>query len=595
VPDTTLLLSQIYLDLDGQTVSDDMMSTLEEVVIENSLHLPDVATLSLGDPRGQWVDNEHLAPGSALIVRAKLSQGQDPRVVFEGEIVELEPEYVPGRRRLIVRAFDRMHRLARGRHVRSFQNVTDGDVIKRIAQETGLDTQLDPTTEVRAFVLQDNETNLEFLRERAAALGYLLYVRGKTLYCEEPKSDAPPIALQWGETMGEFRPRLSTIGQTDSVTVRGWDPVNKLEIVGQANDGHGAPKRDQDNRSGSQVTQSAFNVTSEMLITDRAVRSQGEADRLAQAVMDRSAARFIAAEAVATGNPEIIAGVPVKLSGLGTRFDGTYFVTGATHTYSHSEGYSTRFVVAGHEPTTLLGLLQPPTGQAEENNGGSGRVQGLVVGIVTDNADPTGQSRVKVKFPTLSGDHASDWARIVMSGAGETRGLLFIPEVNDEVLVGFEHGDVHQPYILGGLWNGKDAPPTSSSDIVASGKVKQRIIKSRLGHTVTLDDSDDQPGITIVDKTGNNTIAIDSTNNKLTVKVQGDMSFQAQGSITIEASDTLTLRASTIDAEANNDLTARGMSATLQATQALSLKGMTAELSGDTTTTIKGNLSVSIN
>jgi phage protein D len=581
VPDTTNLLSQVYLKLDEQDVPEELMTNLQELTVENSLHLPDVATLSLGDPRGQWVDDDRLSPGKVLKIEAKLTQDQDRRALFEGEIVELEPEYVPGRRRLVVRAFDRLHRLSRGRHVRSFQNVTDGDLVQRIAHELRLDVQVGQTNQVHAYVLQDNETNLDFLRERASRLGYLLFVRGNTLHFEEPKKESGVVGLKWGETLGEFHPRLTTIGQTDSATVRGWDPATRQEIVGQARNGRGTPQRSNDDRGGGEISHSAFNMAAETLVTDRAIRTQAEADQLAQAVMDRAAGRFIEAEGLGTGNPLIAAGASVSVKGLGKRFDGTYFVTAATHTYSHTEGYSTRFVISGHRATTLMALLQPASGAAEGD-----RVAGLVIGIVTDNADSEGQGRVKVKYPSLSGEHASDWARIVMPGAGAGRGLQFIPEVNDEVLVGFEHGDVHQPYILGGLWNGQDAPPKRSDQVVSGGKVQQRIIRSRLGHTITLDDSDDQPSITIVDKTGNNTIKLESSNNKLSVSMEGDLSLVAKGTVTIKGKS--------VQLEASDDFKATGMSANVEASNALTLKGTTADLEGSATTTVKGG-SVSIN
>src|SRR5215472_353851 len=120
---------------------------------------------------------------------------------------------------------------------------------------------------------------------------------------------------------------------------------------------------------------------------------------------------------------------------------------------------------------SLFDLLSP-AGQHE-----SDRIYGVVVGIVTNNQDPDGMGRVKVKFPWLSDQDESWWARIATVMAGSSRGSYFLPEVNDEVMVAFEHGDVRFPYVLGALWNGKDSPPTTNSD----GKNSIRLIKSRSG------------------------------------------------------------------------------------------------------------------
>jgi uncharacterized protein involved in type VI secretion and phage assembly len=225
---------------------------------------------------------------------------------------------------------------------------------------------------------------------------------------------------------------------------------------------------------------------------------------------------------------------------------------------------------------------------------------------VTDNKDPDGLCRVKVKFPWLSKDHASDWARLVTPGGGPQTGLQFIPEVNDEVLVGFEQGNINYPYVLGGLWNGKDAPPIKSSvtSVLDGGKVKQRIIRSRTGHIITLDDSDNAPYIEIVDNTKKNTIKLDSKNNKLTIHLEGDMLFEAVKDITIkgknvtiEASDALKAKGKSLDAEASqaanikagSDLKLKGMSADISADSALKLKGgSTAELKGSASLTLDG-------
>jgi uncharacterized protein involved in type VI secretion and phage assembly len=141
---------------------------------------------------------------------------------------------------------------------------------------------------------------------------------------------------------------------------------------------------------------------------------------------------------------------------------------------------------------------------------------------------------VKVKFPWLADDEESTWARIASPMAGQGRGFYFLPEVNDEVLVAFEHGDIHRPYVLGVLWNGRDSPPKPNSDVLnGSGQVVQRIIKSRAGHTIILDDTSGGGGITIVDRAGNE-IVIDSGSNAMRLKVKGDLEIEAQGKVTIK-------------------------------------------------------------
>src|SRR5262249_11123879 len=135
------------------------------------------------------------------------------------------------------------------------------------------------------------------------------------------------------------------------------------------------------------------------------------------------------------------------------------------------------------------------------------RLFGLVVGVVTNNQDPDNLGRVKVRFPWLSDSAESHWARIAAP-----RGTYFLPEVDDEVLIAFEHGDPRFPYVLGVLWNGQDAPPTTNSD----GKNNLRLIKSRSGHVIKLNDEDGKETIEIIDKKGKNRIVIDTAKDTLT-------------------------------------------------------------------------------
>ncbi|MEW6211592.1 MAG: phage baseplate assembly protein V [Acidobacteriota bacterium] len=162
----------------------------------------------------------------------------------------------------------------------------------------------------------------------------------------------------------------------------------------------------------------------------------------------------------------------------------------------------------------------------------TGRVTGVVVGVVTNNQDPDGLGRVKVRFPWLSDADESEWARIAAPMAGKDRGAYFLPEVDDEVLVAFEHGDPRFPYVIGALWNGKDAPPATNDD----GKNNVRVIKSRSGHVIRLNDEDGKEMIEIVDKSEKNSIVFDTAKNTITIATDKDITLAApQGTIKLDA------------------------------------------------------------
>ncbi|MCD4809541.1 MAG: phage baseplate assembly protein V [Methanosarcinales archaeon] len=191
------------------------------------------------------------------------------------------------------------------------------------------------------------------------------------------------------------------------------------------------------------------------------------------------------------------------------------------------------------------------------------RIYGVVVGIVTNNKDTEKLGRVKVKIPRLSGEDESNWARVTSFMAGKERGAFFLPEVDDEVLVAFEYGDINMPYVIGSLWNGKDVPPENNSD----GKNNIRVIRSRSGHVITLDDSDGSEQIKIMDKTQKNMIIIDAKNNTISIKSDKDIELSApNGKVTIEAMDLVTKSTastkieatSSVDVKASGNLNIKG-------------------------------------
>lgn len=208
-------------------------------------------------------------------------------------------------------------------------------------------------------------------------------------------------------------------------------------------------------------------------------------------------------------------------------------------------------------------LLEGPSGPSSE-----GRMYGLVVGVVTNNQDPDGLGRVRLRFPWLNDAEESHWARIAAPMAGNKRGFYCLPEVDDEVLVGFEHGDLRLPYVLGALWNGKDAPPADNGD----GKNNCRLIQSRSGHVIRLNDEDGKETIEIIDKSGNNSLIIDTAAKTITIQSDQDIALVASnGKISLEAKE-IALKSSA-DAKMES-----GAGLDLKASGTLNAKGSTINL-----------------
>ena len=227
------------------------------------------------------------------------------------------------------------------------------------------------------------------------------------------------------------------------------------------------------------------------------------------------------------------------------------------------------------------------------------RIYGVVTGLVEDIKDPLGLGRVKVIFPWLAEQKAetvhikdseerahSYWARMATLMAGPKRGTFIIPDVNDEVLVAFEHGQLDRPIVIGMLWNRKDQPPETIAD---QGNDSISSFQTRSGHKLAFDDSNDKPSILIVDKTGNNRIFIDSKDNRMELEVQGDLTITVGGKLSITAKSGITIESSAdISMKAQTNMS-------LKADAAFSAKGRaTASLEGGIQTEVKGAM-VSVN
>ncbi|HKS27385.1 MAG TPA: phage baseplate assembly protein V [Pyrinomonadaceae bacterium] len=217
----------------------------------------------------------------------------------------------------------------------------------------------------------------------------------------------------------------------------------------------------------------------------------------------------------------------------------------------------------------LLEVLMPDSEMRDHTD----KIFGVVVGIVTNIQDPEKLGRVKVRFPWLSEQDESNWARIAVLMAGKERGTFFLPEVEDEVLCAFELGDVRFPYVLGALWNGVDIPPRDNAD----GKNNERVIHSRSGHELIFNDEDGKEQVLIKTKAGHELLLDDTSGSeKIVIKDKtGSNSIQidsAQNAIAFEGQTKISLKAQQVEIEATSSLKIKGMQLEIAADAAATLK-----------------------
>lgn len=589
MPGAEFHTNDVAVKVNGQPLSAAVQAAVAQVAVDETLHAPAQCTLMLHDPDGGVVTAAGAALGRPLEVAiSQGGTGQTP--LFAGEVVALEAEFDGGGSFAVVRAMDKSHRLLRGRKTRTFLQVSYDDVVRTVAQETGLTAQVDATGVVHPYILQANRTDWELLTELAAEIGYDLTVAGTALRFKRPAvTTAAPTAgdvdqpaqarqLVKGVNLLAVHAALRATDQVSTVEVRGWDPVRKQAVVATAATG---------SATGStagvapSAAATAFSSRPQLVSTGVPYRTQAAAQRAATGLAHQQTSAFAELTGTAVGDPELRAGTAVSLGGVGAPFDGKYVLTTVRHTSDPDEGYTTEFTVVGGQDRSLLAL---GGGAAGTPGGGRASAQyGVVTGIVTNNKDPESRFRVKVKFPWLSDAEESEWAPVAQAMVGNAYGAALLPEVNDEVLVAFDHGDVRAPVVLGGLYNGIDKPAETSAVVVKNGKVVSRRLETRTKQRMVFsDDQGTKQGLSLHTGDDQQVVTLDQTGGSVTVTGK---------KIVIKSS------AQTVEITAAQDVKVKaGAGMTLEATGALELKGSTvkiqgqasAELAASGPTTVKG-------
>ncbi len=517
--------------VDGSEVDESLSKRIREVRILSYLRLPDMCTLSVVYQKGnegedQPIDSHPFDIGKSLEIKLGARDQLTTTSLFKGQVVSQELNFGAGGVELMVRGYDRSHALIRARKVRTFQNQTTSDIVSKVLGEAGFSAQCDSTGDPHDFMQQDNETDWDFIWRLAERVGFEFVVQDTKAYFRKPNADSP-VELDWPQTLRSFSPRVTATQQAQQVTLGAFDPKTKQAI------GVTVSSPEQVARIGVErsTVASAFDGA-DIHIATEPVTSQSEGQAVAQALLDKLANGYIAAEGVSDGNPSIRAGTCVQVSGLGQKFSGLYRVAAATHVLRGGATYETHF--ANSPSHTLLGSLGGDRASGAPVFGAQ-----LVVGLVTNNADPDKMGRVRVQYPSLGPDAEGAWAPIASVSAGNARGVMMLPVVGEEVLVGFEHGDTRRPYVLGSLFNGTDLPGddlTQSQDgsfallsdqkIVATAKDAMNLT-TKQSLTVSADQN--------ISETAKQSYTIESQ--------QGDISIKADmGNITIEGTQSVTIK-----------------------------------------------------
>ncbi len=596
----TIDLADPDVQINGAPLPASVGNLLERVVVDDHLRLPSMFELTLRDPHDQAtaspLETTGVKLGDEVSVSVRCQGGT--KTLVAGEVTSLEADVDTSGSHVVIRGYDKSHRLHRGRKARNWADQKDSDIATAIAREAGLASSVDDSQIAHSYIAQPGVSDWEFLLSRAREIGFELRTSDGSLeFKKPPDASGGPDAgslqreptsgqIVYGANVVSFRSRVSMVDQASSFEARGWDVKGKQAVIGtaQASNTSASVGLEQSAATGALGEKTYVR-------NDRLFAAEDAAKKAAEGLAASVGSSFAEAEGVVIGDPNLKAGSAVSVSGVGSPFDGKYVLTSTRHVLDRY-GYRTHFVVSGGENRTLIGLVSQ--GAAGSPSGVGQLVHGAVPAVVTQvKDDPDNLARVKVKFPWLDDAFSSDWARVVSPGAGKDRGLALLPEIDDEVLVCFEQGDFRRPYVLGGLYNGVDLPKDSGTLVdTATNAIGVRALTTRAGHSLKFTDTDSGKGVKLstggtqiesleLDAAGH-TITISSSGN-ITVKSgdSGTINIKAGTTMTLEATSSLQLKAPTVKINGDGQVE-------VKSTGQLTLQGTQASLKGDASASVDG-------
>jgi uncharacterized protein involved in type VI secretion and phage assembly len=570
---------------DGQQLPQLWIDALIDVRVERELQVPGRCTLRFSDPSYAL-----LASGKATLGMKISILAPDGGELIDAEVTSIAAEQQEGQQpQTAIVGHDKSHRMGRPTTVTTYLAMTYTDVVHKVVAPYGLQVAADSTNMVMDYLLQV-DSDLGLITEMARRTGFDWWVEGTKLNFKKPAAGTV-VGLTLHEGLRSFSVRAS--GQyPDSFTVDGWDRKKQAQVTSTATTSSAAVKASSDLATAVASPAGKFGKAV-VLTAGMAAGSQDEADQLSKALAQQAASCAVTARGTAEGNSHIKPGGSVKVLDAGP-LSGQYPVTKVEHIYSTGTAFITRFVAGDRRPTSLVDVLGSGGSRATPTAATSHA--GLVVGEVTNINDPNQTGRVKVRYPGLSAKDESAWARLLSVGGGKTRGNVWIPEVGDEVLVGFEGGDPRQPVVLGGLFGDKSTIPAWT---VKNGQVSERGMTSRLGHVVTLSDGVDPATQFVMIQLEGKKHTFKISKQQVDLEVPAGLpvnmkagttkiAFSADGSIAIEGLN--------ITIKAKNQLSLEGIQGSFKASAQLalegsaqaSMKGAVVQIEGSGMTAVKG-------
>lgn len=577
---------KLVIKADGNIV-DDKRSQVVSVVVDKKINRIPWAQIILADgdmAEGEFEvsDADDFKPGAEIEIEA--GYDKTAKSLFHGIVVTHGINIHGGKSHLVVECRDPAVKLTSLRKNTNHTDKSDSDIITAlIGAVSGLSPDVEATKPTHARMVQFACTDWDFILTRADANGLLVIVENGKVTVKPPKTDGEAkLKVTWGQDLVNFRAEMDARTQVQASRAVAWNP-KALAI--EESDGAAPDLHEQGNVTTDDL--------SKVVGADKAVLRSAvpmEADALkawADAALLKSGLARIRGTLRFQGSAAVSPGDLLEVKGVGKRFEGALFVATVHHDIAMGNWYTdVEFGLSPHWFAEREDISPPPA------SGQLPGVDGLQVGLVTKlDGDPAEEGRIQVSLPVMENEEEGLWARLATLYGTNGAGTFFIPEVGDEVVLGFFNADPRHPVILGVLHSsGRPAPEALAKEnntkaIVTREKLKITFDEEKKvmtletpgGNKMTL--SDDVKGITLEDQ-NQNTLTLNDKG--MTLESSKDIAITAKGKITLDATGELGLTSKA-------DVKIKGMNLNATADVGLVAKGSaSAELSASGQTTVKG-------
>ncbi|WPD22080.1 MAG: type VI secretion system tip protein VgrG [Candidatus Electrothrix scaldis] len=518
-------------------------------------------------------------------VKIELGYESEADTVFEGIVVKQQIQITCEAPQLIVECRDKAAAMTVERKNANYVDKSDSDIIKSLINNASLQAKVDDSGGTHPELVQYYCTDWDFMLSRAEAAGMLVMVDDGTVTVKTPDtSSSPNLKVSYGNDLIEFQAEMDAVSQQASFSSTSWDPAAQKVVKQQVK----AKAFNQQGDLDSTALAKTLSSPSVSLQTGAPLKAAFLKKWVESGRMKSGLAR-IRGRMTFQGNAKAKIGELIELEGVGEHFNGKVFVSGVRHQVGEGNwltevefGISPDWFAERRDLTALpaAGLLPA--------------IEGLQIGIVMKlDGDPLKLHRIQIKVPVLQAETEGIWARLAQGYASKEFGSFVLPEVGDEVILGYFNNDPSHPVIIGSLYNGQHPPPykiekknnikafVSREKLTVEMDEEKKVITVKTPGENTIVISDKDKGILLKDQ-NDNTIKLNDSG--ISIESPKDIKITAKGKIDIKSTGALSLTSSA-------DLKGEGMNVSLKGKTSLTADGgPNATLKASAMTTIKGGI-----